>query len=206
MSFKKNLLWLGEHAYEVYKSADKNLIGDYNNIVLRFTRDNQSKYESENDAQYLDEHYPITEDQYTIEALTNPTSHFIRERELDRNNTLLIGDPCEFLFASVVNGVEMKTAGQVPSNEELFSMAAFKNVEQEVKLPNTMLMDVLFLPDALPFSDDKENSQHQKKIAKKWFKNVMECSNDRSSLNKFLSLYKTDVAAALGADSDIHLI
>lgn len=206
MKTKRIIFWIGEHAYSTYKMTPKNTLDEFDNYILLYSRKYSPDISKNDTVTFLDEYYPLPNDNYDSKSMHTPIGYFLRNKIKNNTEVMLIGDHGELLFQTALQGLEITANRNNGVDEELFQMAAFRSVDQNVLFPDTTGMDVLFLKSMMPFVDNREEDEQQRLIAKKWFGNVMECQKVSTSLDGFLSLYSHDLNEALKRNENIKRI
>jgi hypothetical protein len=206
MNKKKLILWIGEHAHSIFQQVEKSVIKKFDNVVILYSREPSAPKINLDPIYFLDEFYPLLENEYKIELLHPAVGGFLGERLKGRDKSLLIGNANELLFQTALNGLELELSRNAGVEDELFELAAFKTFNNHPLFPDMTGQDILFLPDFMPFSDDRQNSRNQREIAKKWFNNVLESTDDMQSLESFLKIYQEDLKKALENSTNVKII
>jgi hypothetical protein len=202
---KEKLFWIGEHANEVLKNTDKNVLSFFDNEVLLFDRDDNN-LEPKNSTTYLDEFYPMINREYNLGDLNKPVVAYLKQIKAHSSPGLMIGNGCELLFQAVVNSSFNKKLSK-PIDNLKKDFLQVENIESKERLQLTDLAhkDVLFLKDRFPFPDIIAESKASKEVAKKGFKNVLSAKKDMQNLNEFLWSYHEGLDLAVKNSNDITL-
>lgn len=202
---KEKLIWVGDHANEVLKNTDKNVLSFYDNEVLLFER-NKNELEPENNTTYLDEFYPMIDRKYTIEDLNKPVSTYLKHIKANSEEGLMVGDGCEILFQAVVNSsFNSKLSLAIEELQQELQQVEKIEEKDNFQLTDLSNKNVLFLKDGFPFADMIEESNTVKKNAKKGFKNTLFVNTELNNLNEFLWNYHEGLDLAVMKSKDISL-
>jgi len=200
---KETILWIGDHAKHIFMNTDKSVLSFYENKLLLFEReDNQN--DPDIDVTYLDEFYPMFNRTYSVKDLNKPVCDYLKQINNNSNDGLIIGDGSEILFQAIVDS----SYNQDLTLKEKQVDFSFQNVEKidvtnDFQLMNLMNKDVLFLKEAMPFSDIIQEANKVKSIARKGFKNKLEANKTLNNLNEFLWDYHDGLEIALQKTEDI---
>ena len=202
---KEKLIWFGDHANEVLKNTDKNVLSFYENEVLLFER-NKNELEPENNTTYLDEFYPMIDREYKVEDLNKPVSTYLKHIKANSSEGLIIGDGCEILFQAVVNSsFNNKLSLAIEDLKQDLQQVEKIEEKDNFQLTDLSCKNVLFLKDGFPFADMIEESKASKEIAQKGFKNTLFVNTELNNLNEFLWNYHEGLDSAIKKSKEISL-